>query len=65
MPASPDQLEQDIAATRDELARTLSELEHRMNPRAIVRRNRVPLVVVAGAVVVVMALGVRLVFGRH
>ncbi len=53
------QLEHDIAATREELAATVAEIEARVSPAAFARRHRDELVV-AGAVAAVLLVVIRI-----
>jgi uncharacterized protein DUF3618 len=66
MPSTPEQLEREIAMTRHELARTLSELEWRTNPVRVFRRNEARIVTAAGVVLgVVVAVTVLKLVLRH
>ena len=55
---SKQQLEHDIAETREELAATISEIERRVSPVALARRHRQELVI-AGAGVAALLLVLR------
>ena len=58
--SSKQQLEHDIAETREELAATVAEIEARVSPTAFVRRHRDELVVagvVSAALLVVIRIG--------
>ena len=62
---SKQQLEHDIAETREQLAATVAEIEARVSPTAFARRHRDELVVagvVSAALLVVVRIGVAI---RH
>jgi hypothetical protein len=60
--ATPDQLEREIEQVRADLAATISEIEHRVSPKRVVREN---LQVVIGVGLVVTALIALKVARKH
>jgi len=53
---SKQQLEHDIAETREELATTIAEIEARVSPTAFARRHRDELLVLGAATAAVFAM---------
>jgi hypothetical protein len=56
MGAQPEEVERDIAATRDSLGRHLDELELKLSPKRIVQANRAKINVALGAIAALMAI---------
>ncbi|MDQ1687071.1 MAG: hypothetical protein QOK42_46 [Frankiaceae bacterium] len=62
MGATPDQLEREIVEVREDLARTITAIEERVNPKRVVKDN---LQVVIGVALLVSALIAFKVVRKH
>ena len=56
MGAQPEELEREIARTRDSLGRNLDELEHKLSPKRMVADNRSKINVALAAIAALMAI---------
>lgn len=56
MGAEPEDLEREIAATRDNLGRTLDELEVRLSPKHLLEVNRPKINIALAAIAALMAI---------
>ncbi len=56
MGAQPEEVEREIAATRDNLGRTLDELELKLSPKRMLEDNRPKITIALGAIAALMAI---------